>query len=161
MNFCIVFKCHQWAVRTSGKELNFQERSNMCFHFNISNYEHVLNLPLCISCLSQPLQGGDFSKLISSDWNIGGTCTVESILTPLHKAALNVPSPSMLLALYHHCCPVVRVWLSIRSLLHSASDLEKEKAEENEARVWRDLKFTQAVVEVCLGGRNKQAEGVT
>lgn len=35
--------------------------------------------------------------------------------SPLLKATLDFPSPSMLLALYHHCCPVARVWLSIRS----------------------------------------------
>lgn len=47
----------------------------------------------------------------------------------------------MLLALYHHCCPVVRVWLSIRSppaLLRHRLDWVREresgKAEENEGK---------------------------
>lgn len=33
-----------------------------------------------------------------------------------HKVSLHFPCPSMLLALYQHCCPAVRVWLSIRRL---------------------------------------------
>lgn len=49
----------------------------------------------------------------------------------------------MLLALYHHCCPAVRVWLSIRSppalLSHrldwvSVREREIGKAEENEGK---------------------------
>lgn len=45
----------------------------------------------------------------------------------------------MLLALYHHCCPAVRVWLSISSspaLLRQRLDgeREREEAEENEGK---------------------------
>lgn len=57
------------------------------------------------------------------------------------------------------------VWLSISSapaLLSQRLEEREREAEENEEKEAEgDLWFTQAVVEVRLGGRNKQAEGVT
>lgn len=38
---------------------------------------------------------------------------------------------------------------------------ERERKKMKEKRLKGDLRFTQAVVEVRLGGRNKRAEGVT
>lgn len=54
---------------------------------------------------------------------------IEGLLCPqiLNERSLHFPGLSLLSALYHHCCPAVSVWLSIRNQARSAQPLIRRR----------------------------------
>lgn len=65
----------------------------------------------------------------------------------------------MLLALYHHCCPAVRVWLSIRSWPAFAQPPirwgERAREKENEGK---EAEGGSQVYTSCCGGASRWKE---